>query len=721
MRRAPAPLAVLTAALLGAGTLTPGAATSQTAPTASADLPTTLIADRVSVGELNRLVAEGNVEVLHGQTRLSAARIVYDRDGDRLTIEGPILLTTGDDTVLVADSAALSRDLSEGILRSARMVLNRQLQIAAADIQRVSGRYTTLDRTVASACRVCSESEVPLWQIRAQRIVHDEQERQLYFNHARFELMGVPVFYLPHLRVPDPSVERATGFLTPKLRVTDRLGTGLKLPYFLTLGDHQDLLITPYVSTSQTRTVELRYRRALRNGDIEAQGAISRDDLRPGETRYYLFAGGGFDLPRDFRLDFDIEGVSDPAYLLDYDYSDKDRLDSALSLTRARRDELIAADLVYFETLRESESNQTIPFLVGDLSYTRRLEPPVIGGIAGFTLAAHDHQRRSSDPADGLDLARFSAGLDWRRDWVLGNGVVLGVLGALDIDHFRIGDDTVFEGNRTRTTPAASVELRWPLVKAGADGATHVLEPVAQLVWSREDRDGVPNEDSVLVEFDEANLFSLTRFAGEDMREEGLRANLGLGWTRHDPAGWSMALMVGRIWRETDPGQFAPGSGLDGHSSDWLAALRLDLPGNLSLSNRALFDDGFDFTRNDLRIAWNADRVALASSLLWAEANPAENRPEDRSEWVMDAAYRFRDNWTGKTDWRYDFVAERAARAGIGLEYRNECVTVDLSLSRRFTSSTSVEPTTDFGVTVSLAGFGARGDGAGLARRCARF
>ncbi|HDR29609.1 LPS-assembly protein LptD [Rhodovulum sp.] len=724
MRRTPAPLAALAAALVAAGALLPGAAPAQTgrpAASAPADLPATLIADRVSVGELRQLVAEGNVEVLHGQTRLRAKRIVYDREGDRLSIEGPILLTTGESTVLVADSAALSADLSEGILRSARMVLDRQLQIAAADIQRVSGRYTMLDQTVASTCRVCSDSEVPLWQIRARRVVHDEQERQLQFDDARFEVLGVPVFYLPRLRVPDPSVERASGFLTPGLRLTDQLGTGVKLPYFLTLGDDQDLLITPYVSTSRTRTLELRYRRAFRNGAFKAEGAVSRDDLRPGETRYYLFAGGGFDLPRDFRLDFNIEGVSDPAYLLDYDYSDKDRLDSALALTRARRDELITGDLFYFHTLRESESNRTIPFLVGDLGYTRRIAPPVIGGIAGFTLAAHGHERRSSDPLDGLDLARFSAGLDWRRDWVLGNGVMLGVLGALDIDHYRIGDDLVFEGSRTRTTPAASVELRWPLVKTGAGGATHVLEPVAQLVWSREDKDGVPNEDSVLVEFDEANLFSLTRFAGEDLREAGLRANLGLGWTRYDPAGWSLALMVGRIWREDDLGQFAPGSGLDGMRSDWLAAFTLDLPGNLSLSNRALFDDGFDFSRNDLRVAWDGERVELASSLLWAEANPAENRPDDRSEWVMDAAYRFRDNWIGKTDWRYDFVADRAARAGIGLEYRNECVTVDLSLSRRFTSSTSVEPSTDFGVTVSLSGFGARGDGAGRARRCARF
>ncbi|SIO23586.1 LPS-assembly protein [Rhodovulum sp. ES.010] len=708
---------ILLAATLGSAMWGPAPVRAEDAPEPAA----TLIADRVRVGELRQLVAEGDVEVLYGDTRLRASRVTYDREGGRLTIDGPIKLTTGDGTVVVADSADLSTDLTEGILRSARMVLDQQLQLAAADIRRVAGRYNELDRTVASACQVCAESEVPLWQIRARRIVHDQQEKQLYFDHARLEVVGVPVFYLPRLRVPDPTLERATGFLTPSIRATDRLGTGLKLPYFIALGPHQDLLLTPYVSTSRTRTLEFRYRRAFRRGDIEVEGAISRDSLREDELRYYLFAEGGFDLPRDFRLSFDFEDVSDPGYLFDYDYADKDRLDSAIGLTRARRDELIAADLIHYETFRDSENNATIPSYVGDASYRRRFAPPGIGGIAAFSLSADGLYRDSTASVDGRDLARLSAGLDWRGDWVTGNGVVLAAMGALDIDHYRVGDDAARSGHSTRVTPAATVELRWPMVKTGAGGASHLLEPVVQLAWSREDDGDIPNEDSVLVEFDEANLFSLSRFPGEDAREAGFRANLGIGWTRYDPAGWSLGLTVGRIFREEDLGQFAGGSGLDGDRSDWLAAISVDLPGNLSLSNRALFDDGFDFTKNDLRVDWQSDRVALGSSLLWTEANPAESRPDDRSEWVMDAAYRFRPNWTGKVDWRYDFVGEEASKAGIGLEYRNECVMVDLSLSRRFTASTSVRPTTDFGLTVSLIGFGSGSEAAGRARRCARF
>ncbi len=89
--------------------------------------------------------------------------------GETLTIEGPIMLNSGDGTVLLASQAELSRDLRDGVLTSARMVLQDQLQLAAAPIRRSDGRLTTLDRVVASSCQVCAANPVPLWEIRARK------------------------------------------------------------------------------------------------------------------------------------------------------------------------------------------------------------------------------------------------------------------------------------------------------------------------------------------------------------------------------------------------------------------------------------------------------------------------------------------------------------------------------------------------------------------------
>ena len=721
LRRTLAAVALLAALLAGFGTA-PAAAQAP----ATAQTPATLIADRVAVQGDSLLTAEGGVEVLYQGRRLRAERIVYDRATDRLQITGPILLSDGTRNFVTAEAADLSADLTEGILTSARLVLNERLQIAAAEMFRVSGRYTQLTRTLASSCQVCASNPVPLWEIRAARIVHDQVERQLYFDDAQLRVAGVPVFWVPRLRMPDPTLTRATGFLMPRLRTTSGLGTGLKLPYFVAIADDRDLLITPYLSTKSGRTVELRYRQAFQTGQIELSGSLSRDELVPGESRGYALATGAFDLPRDFRLTFRAEGVTDRAYLLDYGISQKDRLDSRLEIARTRRNEHISARLIQFRSIREGESNATLPSVVGDFTFHRRFSGGPLGGEGGLRFQLHSHARSSSDPldrdgdghADGRDLNRASLRLDWRRNWILPGGIVGSTLAEGTADFYDIRQDAAYQGSVDRFDGAAAVELRWPWVAAGADGASYVIEPVAQLAYSSRKAPRLPNEDSALVEFDEGNFLSLSRFSGNDARERGGRLNIGLGWSRVAASGWSMGAFLGRSIRDEDLGQFGPASGLAGTRSDWLASVNLDMGDGLRMVNRLVFDDSLSMTRAELRMDVNRDRYGLSSAYLWSVADPGENRTEAISELALNGRWHFDDNWTGRLATRYDFTAERATSAGLGLEFRNECLRVDLSLSRRFTSSTSVKPTTDFGLGIDLLGIG--GGTPGKARACRR-
>jgi len=139
----------------------------------------------------------------------------------------------------------------------------------------------------------------------------------------------------------------------------------------------------------------------------------------------------------------------------------------------------------------------------------------------------------------------------------------------------------------------------------------------------------------------------------------------------------------------------------------------------VDLINRTIFDDQFSVARSETRLNWVEDDFVIGSTFVWLEADPSEDRPIDTSEIGFDGSYRLNRHWTLTGDFRYDFVTDRASEAGLGLTYQNECARVDLSVSRRFTTSTNVTPTTDFGLSVQLAGFGARGiGGESFARQC---
>jgi len=686
------------------------------APLRSQDLAS-LVADSVAIAGDDTLVAQGNVEVFQNGIRLKASQITYDRAADLLTITGPIVLTDDAGTIILADQAELSSDLSNGILQSAKIVLDQQLQLAASEVMRVGGRYTSLSNSVVSSCKVCASNPRPLWEIRASRVVHDTLERQIYFENASFRVAGVPVFWIPRLRIPDPTLKRQTGFLAPTIRTTSDLGFGVKLPYFINISEDKDLTLTPYITSEGAKTLEFRYRQAFQTGQINVTGAVSSDKLLPGSPRGYLTSTGSFRLRDDFILSYTGIVASDKAYLLQYGISGADRLDSRIDIARTRRNEYISAALINYSSLRDGTVASTLPSISTNLTYQRRFSPGSIGGEGGFRLQTYSDYRRSTNPADsdgdgisdGRDLARLSLAADWRRNWVLPGGFLAATMTELTGDFYSIRQDSVFEGDSFRGAAGAGLELRWPLVRTSQNGVSHVIEPVAQLVWARQSNANIPNEDSALVEFDQGNLYSINRFPGADAIEQGPYANLGIGYTRYDPAGWTLGTTVGRVFRTKDNGQFTNSSGLQGTASDWLAAVQLSVAGGVSLTNRVVFDNNFKLTKGELRLAVQKEDYGISSSYVRLLADPAENRTTAVSELALDGRYNLTPNWTAAANTRYDFVVNRAASAGLNLAFRNECVKLDMSLDRRFTSSTSVKPTTTFGMSVDLLGFGGKG------------
>ena len=662
----------------------------------------TLVADSVTLNTQEQLVATGNVEVLFEGSRLSARQIVFDRPSDTLQIIGPIVIQDAGGAVFLADRATLDPRLENGILQGARIVLDQQLQIVANQIDRRDGRYTQLYKTSATSCRVCG-TRAPLWEIRAERVIHDTRERQLYFRNATIRVRGIPVLWLPRIRLPEPSLKRSTGILLPEQTNTTQLGFGIKLPYFITLGDHRDLTITPYVS-QETTTLELRYRQAFINGDLNIRGAISDDTLIP-EARSYLFADGRFNLSNAYQLIFDIETVTDPAYLLDYGYSGKDRLDSALQLLRVTDAALFQTRLTNYESLREDDPDASLPPIIADLNYETGYDPAFGGRLrygASFDLA---YRYSQVDGAAGRDLGRVGATGAWSDSWVLPYGLVAAFQTGVQADLYFINDDVAFGDEDMRVAPSIGTTLRWPLGRVSAGGTTHLLEPTISLNWANTYGGTPPNEDSLRTELDRANLFAISRYAGEDQIETGAQAAAGIAWTRLGRSGVASTFVFGRVVRAQAQDGFTKTSGLDGQNSDWLVAGQLTAPGGFLVDARSLWGDAADLTALDSRIRWRNDWITVGAAYGWLGPDLDDNRLETSSEWTVDTGFVFNDAWRLNVNGRYNLAEARPVTAGANLKWQNECVTVDVSASRSFASSSTVEPTTTFGISGSIGSF----------------
>ncbi len=691
---------VIIACLLPIGVLAQGAAT--------------LIADEVTLNDQEQLIASGNIEVLYAGNRLTATQIIYDRASDQLIIAGPIVIRTTDGTVLLADRGELDPQLENGILQGARIVLDQQLQLAANQINRQDGRYSQLYKTVATSCQVCGD-KAPFWDIRAERVVHDTEEQQLYFTNASFWVVGIPLLWLPQMRLPAPTLNRAAGFLIPEQAIDTQLGTGIKLPYFIPMGDYSDVTLTPYVS-EETKTLEVAYRQNFVSGSINIDAAVSQDTLEEGD-RSYVFADGSFRLPSDFTLAFDIEAVSDTAYLVDYGYSSKDRLDSEISLLQVTDDTLTQTRLTYYQTLRDDESSSSLPPLVGEARYEAEVQPG-FGGTLTFEGSVDTAYRYSNEDGDaGRDVTRAGALGAWGQDWLLSQGIVGRIETGLRADLYNVSDDSNFAETDLRVVPHLGGTLRWPLGRSNSNGTLHLIEPTISLGWTDSFGGTPPNEDSTRSELDEGNLFDLSRFAGEDAVETGGQAALGISWTRQGAQGLNSTLSFGRVFQTEAQGDFTASSGLEELQSDWLIGGQIVTQDGLTINSRALVDDNSGLNRADTRITWQNQEISLSAAYIWQTEDLDEDREDSISEWTLGGSFQLSDTWAATLEGRYDVVTDRPIRIGTGLKWQNECVNIDVSVSRRYTTSSTVDPTTTYEISGSITGF-STGRASGVAAGC---
>ena len=157
-----------------------------------------------------------------------------------------------------------------------------------------------------------------------------------------------------------------------------------------------------------------------------------------------------------------------------------------------------------------------------------------------------------------------------------------------------------------------------------------------------------------------------------------------------------------RVIRLNDQGQFTPASGLDGAISDWMVATQVKVR-RFTVSNRSLFDDSLSFAKSETQIAWHSEKVTGSASYAWIVDDPSEGRTGETNQFQFQGDYKVTPYWTLGLSGRYDGRTNRATDGAMRIRYANECISVNLSATRRFASSNNF---TEYGLAVGLNGFG---------------
>ncbi|WP_029008056.1 LPS-assembly protein LptD [Azospirillum halopraeferens] len=702
-RRSRRPLALRTGliALTVAVSVAAAAPSRAQAPTRDQS-PVLLVADQVTFDEEGGIVtARGNVELSQGLRTVRADSIVYNQRTRVVTATGNIRLVEPSGDILFADYAELTDDLRNAFINNIRMLMTDDGRMAGTEAERRGGVLTRVNRAVYSPCELCptDRTRPPLWQIRAVRVVHDTEEKEVRYKDAVLEMFGVPVAYTPYLSHPDPTVDRKTGFLTPTFGNSSDLGLFLRSRYYVDIAPDQDATVEVGVFSKEGLLLGGEYRKRFENGTLQLNGSVTRSELpsavpseRRDDWRGHIAARGLFDIDPTWRWGFDVNRASDETYLRRYYDVREDFLVSRAFVEGFRGRNYAALNAYAFQDLRYG--NTTEEPLVLPLAQYRALGQPnaTFGGRWSVDASVLGLYRK-----DGRTTQRIAVQPGWRREMVSSFGLVTTIDASVLVagyhteragraPDYMTGDDS---SNRFRLFPQVQAMFRYPFVRYG-ESSSQLIEPlVAFTAAPNIDNDDIPNEDSRDVEFDETVLFRPNRFTGIDRLEGGSRVTYGFRTGIYGYRTGSASLFIGQSYRLTKEADFAAGSGLEERLSDYVGRLDLAPAPWLDVNYGFRLDqDGLRPRRHNLTASAGVPQFRAFTSYTYVDQTTDRNAVQ-RNE-IEQASFGFHSRlsplWTLSAGYIQAFEPDPGPRsAALVLTYQDECFTFETIARRDFT------------------------------------
>ncbi|MGA9013206.1 MAG: LPS assembly protein LptD [Acetobacteraceae bacterium] len=676
---------------------------------ASRNQPVTFTADTVEYDRENSLViAQGHVEAWQDDHVLRADRVTFDRNSGVSAAKGNVVLLEPDGQVLFADYAELTQDMKSGVLRDMRAILAENARMAANGARRTEGEINEMSKVVYSTCNLCAKDPTrpPLWQIRALSAVQDLEHKKIEFQDAVMEMYGVPVGYMPYFWTVDPSVKRASGLLIPSMGVSSHIGAFFAQPYYWVIDDQSDATFTPMITTEAGPQLSAEYRRRFNNGSFVVDGSLGYLDNSVQGT---IYTKGQFNLDDTWRWGFNIARASSPDYVRDFHIgagdlgSEPTLLTSQIYAEGFGQGSYSRFDVRFYQTLNEVVVSSELPLVLPRYQYSYFGQPDSWGGRFSLDAGAFNVVR-----SDGTNTRRANVTLNWSRPFVGALGDLWKVTlhtDAIAYDASAFNEQPNFgpmsQVNTARAQPQAALDFRWPFMRDSGAWGTQLIEPIAQIVVGPQvgnsQNTKYPNEDSLDLEFTDANLFGFNRYPGVDRLDGGVRANVALHGTWY-LGGTTFDGLIGQSYRTTVDNQFSEASGLHDQVSDIVARASLAPTSWLNLTYRTRLDHKDLATRMaDALATVGVPKFSVNAGYIYTIDNPYTEFDQPLPPPAGNAFYTPRNEVTvgASSNWgkyrlsayaRRDLQSSQMVAAGVDAVYEDECFILDFRFYRRYTS-----------------------------------
>ncbi|MDA8537970.1 organic solvent tolerance protein, partial [Candidatus Pelagibacter bacterium] len=554
----------------------------------------------------------------------------------------------------------------------------------------VTKENTKVKKATFTTCQ--KKDGCPPWTLSASEVNHDKVKKVINYKNSWLRLYDKPVFYFPKFFHPDPTVKRQSGFLIPKFKDSNLLGSSLNVPYFNVISESKDMTFSPTFFTNKSAIFQTEYRQVSKQNkhDVDFSYFADGKNSKKYSSKSHFFSRSksnlNFDSFEESDITMEIQQSSNDTYLKTYKLKsplikDESLLHSFVEFNGAKENSNLNITTEVFEDLTKSQSDR-YEYILPSFNFIKNIYPEDTK-LGYFSFEAKGFQKQNNTNINETSLIN---NLYLNSNSIITNkGFKNKYVGLIKNVNKKIEDSNNSNKDEGKILSALLYEITYP-VKKKMTKYDNIFTPILSLRYSPNQTRNLKDEDRRI---NISNIYSIDRLGKDDSIEGGQSATLGASFKKKDKSGndylaFEMATSIRDRKNEDMP------------LTTTMMDKTSDIVGNFSYEPNEVFELSYDFSYDN-----NLKYSNFDSFTTQFKVNNFVTEFEFLEENNLIGSESYLSNKTGlnlSENKRISFSTRRNRKTDLTeyynlmYEYKNDCLVASIQYKKDYYTDVDLKP-----------------------------
>jgi len=562
-------------------------------------------------------------------------------------------------------------------------------------------------KSVFTICNYRANDKCPPWTIQASEMLHDKEKKTIYYDNALIKVYNVPIFYVPKLAHPDPTVVRRSGFLPPSFSDSKNLGLSISLPYFWAVNDDKNLTLTSRLFADEHPLFLGEYHQAFKESNLYSdfsftEGYKNNSTTKTSGDKSHFFSKFVSNFKgknsSENTLSLEVQNVSNDKYLKLYkidsnlvDYNTS-VLENSLNFSHEDNDVFFGLNASVYETLNENYIDK-YEYILPEITFDKNLFRNEIFGNLGlqsnYKIRNYDTNKFTNFLVN--DLVWDSPEHNFR------SGLQGQLLGHIKNINYETRNEALYKKDTTSEFFGAIGYLSELNLQKTINNSLHKFKPKFLFRYAP----GSMRQETDDSRLDPSIAFSMDKLNNIQNFETGLSGSFGFDYNIKKENS-NLDFSIAQVINEKENKKMSSKSSMDEKLSDLVGSSNYEINKKIKLNYNFSVDQNYnEMNYNEVGTSFNFNPVKLDFNFL------EENKHIGDQKYISSKIdYSNNKNSLFSFETKRNLITDSAEFYNLSYEYMNDCLRAGLVYRREFYKDSEIEPEDSLMFKITLVPFG---------------